>query len=144
MSAYSLVALGGQPEPLHGCRHLFFVGDIVRGIHMNKPLSDFSAQTKQKCNGLIFRARENIYISSRGEFIRQEKMIPMKRLSCGGCDQCEYMPDLLYEELANGGMPIIKGDFDNEALYTLDVINISRDWETGIVDDWTLAFIKQP
>jgi hypothetical protein len=71
----------------------------------------------------------------------------MKRMSCAGCSHCGALLEDLQERLSLYGddkfvyAPVVQ-DAENGALYTLAVANESRDWETGIVDDWDLEFVK--
>jgi len=97
--------------------------------------------TKQ-CKGLIFRGKRNAFISGRGDYVYTERMALLKRKSCKGCERCGYMMEELEEFLSNDYLPIIPTHLENGQLYKLTVTNISKDWETGIVDDWDLEFIK--
>ena len=38
--------------------------------------------------------------------------------------------------------PAVEGRIENGAIYTLSVTEISRDWESGVVDDYELQFVK--
>lgn len=106
-------------------------------------LSDIMILTEKasECKGRIFRGKVNAYIGSRGEYVYQEKMTPMKSKSCSGCEDCGWIDDDLYEFINYGTLPIIK-DIEDGALYSLQAINGTRDWESGIMDDWELEFIK--
>lgn len=50
------------------------------------------------CKGLFFRCEETNYRGGRGEIVYCRKMIPLKRMSCKGCSQCEYLHDFLKDD----------------------------------------------
>lgn len=61
----------------------------------------------------------------------------VKKLSCPGCAYCGAIED----DLSNIGVdwPIIGIEAcEHGKLYTISECNISKDWETGVVDDWDL------
>jgi len=90
------------------------------------------------CKGLYFRCRMSQFISSKGEYIYTEKMIPLKRKSCTGCDKCMPVLDCFDDIL---DIPVVIEKIVDGGLYKLDIINESRDWETGIIDEWDLGFV---
>lgn len=102
---------------------------------------DAADNPEAKCKGKVYRCRVNAFVNSKGEYVYQEKMIPLKRKSCPGCDKCGYLEDQLPEFVSMGSAAEIQG-IEDGAIYRLEVVNESRDWETGIIDDWDLAFIK--
>ena len=55
---------------------------------------------------------------------------------------CGWVEDDLIEFVANETFPEVEGGIEDGAIYTVDVINISRDYESGIVDSWDLIFRK--
>ena len=97
--------------------------------------------TPKKCNGMVFRGRLNAFVNSKWEYVYQERMLPLKRKSCPGCEQCGYLDEYLHEFTSMGTLPIIE-NIEHGAIYSLQVVNQSREWETGIVDDWDIEFIK--
>lgn len=96
----------------------------------------------QQCNSLIFKAKVNVFLNSKNEFVYQQRMIPMKKLSCKGCNQCGFLLEELDERISNKDFSMIPENIEHGALYRLETTHISRDWETGIIDDWDLEFIK--
>ena len=94
------------------------------------------------CNGNRFRCRINCYVNKKGGFVYQEKMIPLKKMSCEGCESCigTFTEDL-QEFIEMDKIPEIE-DMEDGAIYKLAITNESRDWETGMIDDWDLSFIK--
>jgi hypothetical protein len=93
-----------------------------------------------ECKGKIFRCRVNAFVNSKGEYVYQERMIPLKRKSCPGCEKCGHLEDQLPEFISMGTGVNIHGIVDG-GIYCLAIVNESRDWESGVVDDWDLAFV---
>lgn len=93
------------------------------------------------CKGKVFRCRVNAFINAKGEYVYQERMIPLKRRSCPGCEHCSHLEDQLPEFICMGQGVDIQG-IENGAVYHLEVVDESRDLETGMIDDWDLAFVK--
>ena len=109
---------------------------------MSKKLINlFLATTKPVCKGLIFRGIQNSFIDSSGGYVYTERMRPLKRLSCKGCEQCGWLTDDLKEAIGNGCFPIING-INNGSLYQLKPVNETKDWETGLTDGYDLEFIE--
>ena len=100
-----------------------------------------NSQDKKPCNGKIYRGKVNAFINAKGEYIYQERMIPLKRQSCRGCEQCSWIDDDLPEFISNDTLPIIQ-QIEDGMTYKLSIVNESRDWESGQVDDWDFEFIK--
>ena len=104
---------------------------------------EFNKEPKNECKGHIYKCKVNQFINKRGEYVSQERMIPLKRKSCPGCEFCGPTLDDLKESIANDTMPIIDDRFPkNNSLYKLVICNITTDWETGYVDGWDLYFEK--
>lgn len=93
------------------------------------------------CDGLLYRCRINNFINNSGVYIEKVSFVPLKRMSCKGCEQCGFLIDDLKEFLANETPPIYD-NLENGAIYELVVCNVSTDWESGYVDDWELCFKK--
>lgn len=99
-----------------------------------------------ECKGLIYRCRKCQFIGSRGEIVERVTFTPLKKKSCPGCDQCEYLHSEAREFIGNyafglGGIAI-PVDAQDQQLYRLEITNMSRDWETGIIDDWDLEMVR--
>ena len=82
----------------------------------------------------VYKVLKSFYKTSKG-FADKIELVKMKRLSYG------YDP--LEEEYANVGDDIqsIINDLHTLVggeLYTVEVVNVSTDWETGHVDDYDL------
>ena len=48
---------------------------------------------QKPCKGHVYRARVSTYIGKRGELVDIRKLIPLKRLSCSGCEICGWIDD---------------------------------------------------
>ena len=99
-------------------------------------------KSEKVCKGKFFRASVNGFMSADGTYTYQERMKPLKRMSCSGCADCDWIEDDLKEFINNEMFPAVEGGIENGAIYTLAVTEISRDWESGVVDDYELQFVK--
>ena len=93
------------------------------------------------CKGLVFKGKVTQYLTNtKGNFeiVRKEKVRLSKRLSCKGCDHCGWLLDSINELSEN----VILPNIEHNELYSVHTINESRDWETGIVDDYDVEFFK--
>ena len=95
-----------------------------------------------ECKGRFYRGRVSGYLNSRNEYVYTEKMIPLKRMSCPGCEKCGWVDDELSMFISEKTYPEVIGGIEDGELYTIDICNISHDWESGIVDDYDLVFTK--
>lgn len=96
----------------------------------------------QECKGLVYRGKMNKFLNSKDEFLYQQRMVPMKRMSCSGCVHCGFIKEDLDERICNQDFSMMPEKIKHGALYRLEAIHLSRDWESGIVDDWDLEFIE--
>lgn len=60
--------------------------------------------SQKECKGLIYKAKHNDYIH-QGKIVYKMEMVPMKRLSCKGCPDCESLLEMLQLDYDNGVMP---------------------------------------
>ena len=93
------------------------------------------------CKGRIYKARLNVYIDKRGDYIETRRMVLMKSLSCYGCGECGWIDEAM-PEINKDWYPIIDGLDDGE-LYYLDAEASSIDHETGIADGYDFIFRRQ-
>ena len=94
---------------------------------------------RPSCHGQIFKCVENSFRNTRGDYVSKLRMVHQRRLSCNGCDACGWQLDTL-SEFVSAGAPISIEVGDGQYA-TLTTKNQHRDWETGIVDDYDLAFV---
>ena len=105
-------------------------------------LSETEAQKTKRleCKGLIYRIKINAFLNKHNDYIYKESMIFQKRKSCKGCEYCIPILDEFKETLPVN-FPMIKNIKNkNGKLYKLMITNISKDWETGFVDDYDIEF----
>jgi len=92
---------------------------------------------KQECKGNVYRVREYSFFRKIGIIMFQREYVPMKKLSCPGCERCEY----LTEDMNESDFKVIHGG-DHGDLVRLTITNEKHDWETGYIDTWDLEFVK--
>lgn len=98
--------------------------------------------TKQEpCKGLVFRCERTAW-GDGGEINFKTRFRLLKRKSCPGCEQCDFLWEDVGERLSmaydwSTADPIIHEGV-NGKMYRLMVTNMSTDWETGICDDYDL------
>ena len=97
---------------------------------------------QKECKGKLFKATVSAFFNNKGEYIYQEKMIPLKRESCPDCEYCAWLMENITDVVdGHGGSIMMENPIINNSIYKLDAINESKDLETGIIDDWDLAFM---
>ena len=111
----------------------------------NSTVNDFNFfmeddNTKPECKGQIYKASVSSFIGAQGDVVDKIVFRPQKRKSCPGCDQCGWAADDVRESIACGTF-IFPGEVEHNRLYVLKVINISRDWETGMIDEWDTTLV---
>jgi len=76
--------------------------------------------TDIECKGLFWRASVNSYLSTYKSIEYRESLRLLKRMSCKGCETCDWVWDALQEELElNGGYP---GKIEHGKIYTYNVV----------------------
>lgn len=93
------------------------------------------------CRGLVFRLRKNVYWDGNS-YNENTQMYLLKKKSCTdeNCFSCMALREELHKRACDSNYrPIINMHVPG-GLYELQVTNISRDWESGVVDDWDLEF----
>lgn len=102
---------------------------------------------KEICPGIVFRLSPDQYffVDSLNRIIWNDKMVmrQIKKLSCPGCRHCGYLHEYLNDESKTASITI-RPNIERDALYSLQVVDIQRHPENGLVEDWSLAFVKLP
>jgi len=99
----------------------------------------------ETCKGLIFRADVSSWVGSDSDVNFRERFRFVKRLSCPGCVRCDWLLEDLNNRIGDKWLkdtvvrPI---EVTHGELFTLRATNMSRDWETGVIDEWDLEFVK--
>ena len=91
------------------------------------------------CQGVIFKCVETTYNTSKG-IANTKKLNIIRTLSCNGCSNCGWLLEDLDNYMHNNRIDISHCEHNN--YYELITTNISRDWESGYIDDWDLEFVK--
>lgn len=105
--------------------------DIFSSLSLDTP------EPKNNCKGMFFKAEVTQYRTVRG-IAFTTKINKMKSLSCKGCEHCGPLEDIIYEFIDNES-PILGLDkVENGKLYTFNLCNMYRDWESGYVEDYDL------
>jgi len=95
-----------------------------------------SPGNKLLCKGRIYKAEISNYETKKG-FAQTVKLNLMKRFSCSGCEMCGWIDGCI------NMAPEIEFDFTqfrNGKYYKIDCVITSRDYETGLADDWEWVF----
>lgn len=96
----------------------------------------------ESCNGRIYKCKINKFLNKKEEYVETVRMIPIKRMSCPGCDVCGWADEYLHDSTYYEENLINIEDAEHDKFYRLQVVNPSYDWETGICDEWELEFQK--
>lgn len=95
---------------------------------------------KPVCDGLFFRVLDSRYISPKyGTICVKREYRPLISKSCKGCAGCDWM----MQDLVERNISFIDGGNHGD-IVCLSITNESRDWETGLIDDWDLEFVVAP
>lgn len=96
------------------------------------------ADSPEACKGRYYRYLESAFIGKNGRLVIQNELRPLKSLSCAGCSDCGYQEDDLKESFADSRGTFLEFDDDlksGDTVY-LALVEDSRDWESGHLDDW--------
>ncbi len=92
----------------------------------------------EPCTGLVYRADVANVVTKRG-FMSSIRMNELKRKSCK-CSARDYIKDCISDMI---DIPILNlEEAEHSKLYTVQIVNERRDWETGHVDDFDLQLTK--
>jgi hypothetical protein len=93
------------------------------------------------CKGKIYKCKISVYIDSKDNYTEKTVMMLQKRISCKGCEFCDWEQEDINEGTYCNRPPIITKP-EHDSLYRLAMTNVGTDWETGYVDSWDTEFIK--
>jgi len=90
-------------------------------------IKDRMAQLKREegkpvCKGRWYRGTEEMYVGAGGRIVSKWVMMPLKRQSCKGCDQCGWMDDAIREDAAEK-MVHFPRHIQDFGLYKLEAVN---------------------
>lgn len=91
----------------------------------------------ENCKGLVFRAHVNQYLQN-GRIVQHKELRLLKRRSCPGCKDCEWLLEQLSESL---NLEMVNLDnVDSPLMYKLEA-HIGTD-EYGYVDEAEFEFVE--
>ena len=130
------------------------------GADISKPRLDTSAEGKGgvmvkihplqnenppgECKGLYWRAYVSSYLSSYRSIEVKKSLKLLKRKSCSGCEQCEWLWEHIYEEIAGictWDNPDYLSELKNGKVYTFQV-NTSQGFEDLYPEIDSIEFIE--
>ena len=100
-------------------------------------------KTANKCKGATFRGYSSTFydsINSRVE--RKEGIKLLKSKSCHGCQFCGFIFDQLPDMIDSESLIFPDEGIVTGKLYSIRVINESRDYESGMMDDWDFEIFE--
>lgn len=119
---------------------------MTGSLHIKFDLAAGKIEKLEPCKGLIFRLTRSGWAHEGDSVGFKYQFKLLKRKSCKGCDQCLFLWDDLHERICDWGNDGYGSNIElgeeNQALYQLKVTNTSTDWESGMVDDWDIGFVK--
>ena len=101
---------------------------------------NFARYMTDKCKGVIFRADVQNFQTQKGMGF-SVRLNKMKRLSCKGCMECGGL-ESYFGEISNEWPIVGIEKVEHGKLYSLQVVNIEKDFESGIVDGWDLGLVE--
>jgi hypothetical protein len=113
-----------------------------QGLRMENKPRRISKVEEKNCIGKLFRGYHSMFLCDGTHFGYREGIKLLKRKSCPGCDHCFWMEDELYERANDGDVILPKGGIKQGALYRIEIANVSKDWESGIIDEWDLKIVE--
>ena len=108
----------------------------------NRQLRHDQAKEQAGCKGIFFKYRENNYFHE-GKLEFKKTFTKLKRISCPGCNVCEFIEsDFREDDLTIGryGHISFPEKLVDQGIYEPKVTNMSVDIESGISDDWDIEF----
>jgi hypothetical protein len=89
------------------------------------------------CKGIVFRGHHSLFYK-QGVIKEKTELRLLKKQSCPGCPRCWW----IFEDLSNELDNLILPDIKQGKLYSIRSVNESRDWETGIIDQYDLEVFE--
>lgn len=99
------------------------------------------ANITNSCKGQVFKASVNNFTTRKRGFGFEIRLVPMKRMSCPGCEKCGWLHENFNE--INNDWPILNiENCEDGKFYTIGICNELRDYESGMIDAWDLQLIE--
>ena len=83
----------------------------MKGLILDKKKSD--------CKGLVFRGSVNPFLSAHRSFEVKKSLRLLKRKSCPGCKDCEWVWENMNQDLYDAGRVDILEDIEDGKIYKL-------------------------
>lgn len=117
--------------------------DEILGMKIIRPTGE-REKDAEECKGIFFRGITNNYFDyATGKLVWKEELRLLKRMSCKGCSKCDWLFDDIREHAECGCSIILpKNGIEHGKTYRIVVSNITKDYETGYVDDWDLVVVE--
>lgn len=96
---------------------------------------------EKHCQGQVFKANVQNFRTRMNGFEFSVRLVPMKRISCPGCEKCDWQSES-FSEVSNDWPIVGIESVEDGKFYIIDVCNESRDWESGQIDAWDLRLIE--
>ncbi len=110
-------------------------------IIINDDFGLIDKKEEKHCQGQVFKANVQNFRTKRNDFGFSVRLIPMKRMSCPGCEKCGWQSEI-FGEISNDWPIVGIESVEDGKFYTISVCNESRDWESGQINDWDLCLIE--
>lgn len=106
---------------------------------------DRKKKYEEEPKGLIFRCRRSAWASSNGDINFRYQFRFLKSKSGEG-EHVDWLWDEFQQRVDDysfwGSYGVDFEDCEDGQLYEFKVTGVDRDWETGIVEDFDLGFVK--
>ena len=105
-------------------------------IEMGKPKQSI------ECIGRKYKYTENSFVNSDGTLIYKKQFRMMRKQSCKGCEHCGWLDEDIANHFSEKDGVLLPDNPVHGKLYEIKCVDYYKDWETGIVEDYTLGFVE--
>jgi len=100
----------------------------------------FNFNANENCTGLVFKAEHIDFMRSDLTLVTKTSLRLMRRKSCK-CSSCDGLLETLHTNMIENGIRPITPVLQHKKLYTLKMVNIQKDWESGHIDYFDLEYV---
>ena len=97
-------------------------------------------EEEKQCAGRVYRYEENNFFSD-GRINMNTRFVPLKKLSCGGCELCGGFEDAISEECYDDCKIPYPKNLNHGDTVSLIFINDGRGFE-DLYDEYHLEFVR--
>lgn len=108
-----------------------------------KSSEELSKGKKEHYKGRVYRYREQVFINEEGSIEVRMRLRPLKRLSCKGCEKCDWVDEFLQETIDWDGMSWFDG-LENNKRDILEGKWIPGPYEYPQDGDLEIRFVPYP